>query len=138
MEAPAGSGSMFDSVAPYYDIANRFMSMGFDQSWRRSLVTALDLQEKDYVLDVSTGTADVAILMAKSLKSAGTVDGYPITGLDPSRNMLSHGAEKLRSEGVDKIVRLVQGDAQNMDEFPDESFDKISQSFGIRNVPDRQ
>jgi demethylmenaquinone methyltransferase/2-methoxy-6-polyprenyl-1,4-benzoquinol methylase len=136
-DAPAGSGAMFDSVAPFYDIANRFMSFGFDQSWRKSLVTALHLSTQDAILDVSTGTADVAIQMAYNLKRLGKHSGNSIVGLDPSANMLAYGAAKLKKDNIHELVSLVQGDAQDMVDHRDESFDKISQSFGIRNVPDR-
>ena len=133
-----GSGEMFDHIAAYYDNANRFMSMDQDQSWRRHLVQLLDLQYNDKVLDMSTGTGDVAILIAKKLQTLGKKDGHPVTGFDPSSNMLSFAAQKVKNAQLDKLVTLMQGDAQYMKGLNRNSFDKISMSFGIRNVPDRK
>ena len=133
-----GSGEMFDGIAPFYDTANRFMSLGLDQSWRRQLVKLLNLQASDRVLDVSTGTGDVAILIAKKMQSLGKKDGQPITGFDPSNNMLSFAASKLEQEKLTSMVKLIQGDAQHMKGIGSNSFDKITMSFGIRNVPDRK
>lgn len=133
-----GSGQMFDGIAPYYDTANRFMSLGLDQSWRRKLVQLLHLQANDRVLDVSTGTGDVAILIAKKMQSLGKKDGQPITGFDPSSNMLSFATSKVKQEQLTGMIKLIQGDAQNMKGIGRNSFDKITMSFGIRNVPDRK
>lgn len=132
-----GSGSMFDSIAPYYDSANRMMSLGLDQSWRKSLVDMLDLKKDDSVLDISTGTGDVAIWIAKKLQSLGKTGGQPITGLDPSSKMLLFAAAKISGGGFDKLIKLTEGDAQNMVELKNDRYDKVTMSFGIRNVPDR-
>ena len=105
-----GSGAMFDSIAAYYDTANRLMSLGFDQSWRRHMIRLLRLQKHDRVLDVSTGTGDVAILIAQQLQALGTTSGQPVVGFDPSPNMLSHAADKLQRGGWTSLVRLMQVD----------------------------
>ena len=136
-EQVLGSGAMFDSIAAYYDTANRLMSLGWDQSWRRQLILLLRLEKDDRVLDVSTGTGDVAILIARQLQTLGVTQGQPVMGFDPSSNMLSHAADKVARVGLTPIVRLVQGDAQAMRGIGSSSFDKVTMSFGIRNVPDR-
>jgi demethylmenaquinone methyltransferase / 2-methoxy-6-polyprenyl-1,4-benzoquinol methylase len=135
--AAMGSGSMFDSIAPYYDSANKVMSLGFDQSWRQSLVDKLELVDQDVILDVSTGTGDVAILVAKKLQNLGRKDGQPVTGFDPSAKMLSFAAKKIEDGKLKDLIQLVQGDAQNMDTLKDNYYSKVAMSFGIRNVPDR-
>ena len=132
-----GSGLMFDSIAPYYDSANKIMSLGLDQSWRKSLVDALDLRTNDLVLDISTGTGDVAIWLAKKFQLLGKTDGQPITGLDPSSKMLSYAAAKISGGGLDKLIKLIEGNAESMDKLKNDYYDKVTMSFGIRNVPDR-
>lgn len=125
-----GSGKMFDKFAGYYDIGNRFMSLGQDQSWRFGLLAEAGIAESDNVLDLATGSADVAIAASTSFKAKTVV------GLDPSVEMLRVGKSKVESLGLQNI-ELVEGDAQSMPEFEDGRFDKITMSFGIRNVPDR-
>lgn len=129
-DIPYGSGKMFDKFAKYYDIGNRFMSLGQDQSWRKALLAAAEVRSDDTLLDLATGSADVAIA-AKSLFNAKTV-----IGLDPSFEMLKMGRSKIVTLGLSDI-QLVEGDAQSMPEFKDGTFDKITMSFGIRNIPDR-
>uniref|UniRef100_A0A7S3JWZ7 2-methoxy-6-polyprenyl-1,4-benzoquinol methylase, mitochondrial n=1 Tax=Aureoumbra lagunensis TaxID=44058 RepID=A0A7S3JWZ7_9STRA len=123
-----GHGSMFDRIAGRYDRTNRVMSLGMDKGWRRVLVRALDLKANDNVLDLATGTADVAILEAHA--GAGKV-----LGIDPSANMISIGREKLVHESVQDRVSLELGDATQLDTLTNKSFDKISIAFGIRNIP---
>jgi demethylmenaquinone methyltransferase/2-methoxy-6-polyprenyl-1,4-benzoquinol methylase len=125
-----GSGKMFDKFAEYYDIGNRFMSLGQDQKWRIALLTEASVNSEDVLLDLATGSADVAIA-ASYLFGARSV-----VGLDPSVEMLKVGRSKVSEAGISNI-ELVEGDAQSMPEFKDGKFDKITMSFGIRNVPDR-
>ena len=127
---PFGSGKMFDKFAEYYDIGNRFMSLGQDQKWRDTLLREAEIGVTDSVLDLATGSADVAIAARKIFKA------NKVVGLDPSVEMLRVGREKIASEGLNGI-NLVEGDAQTMPEFKDAEFTKITMSFGIRNVPDR-
>lgn len=129
--ARAGSGAMFDNIAPRYDLLNRLMSFGVDQGWRRRTVAALDLGRCQRVLDLATGTADLAIQVAE----AGT--GVEVVGLDPSEGMLEIGRDKIQAAGLAERVRLVQGDAEKLP-FDDDSFDGVCMAFGIRNVPDRK
>lgn len=122
-----GSGRMFDRIAPRYDRLNRIMSFGMDRRWRRALIAALPDGE---VLDVATGTADVAIALAQ--RGLDTL----VTGLDPSVGMLEFGREKVDTLGFAQRIELVEGDAQRMP-FADDTFAGSCISFGIRNVPDR-
>lgn len=125
-----GSGKMFDKFAEYYDVGNRFMSLGQDQRWRSGLLREAEVGADDDVLDLATGSADVAIAASTKFSAKSVV------GLDPSVEMLKVGRVKIASAGISNI-ELVEGDAQSMPEFKDRQFDKITMSFGIRNVPDR-
>ena len=127
-----GSGAMFDRIAPRYDFLNRVLSLGIDQSWRTraARALALPLDRPSRVLDLATGTADLAIRIA-TLHPLATV-----VGTDPSREMLARGVEKVRTRALHDRVTLGAGDAQSVQE-PDASFDGACIAFGIRNVPDR-
>jgi demethylmenaquinone methyltransferase/2-methoxy-6-polyprenyl-1,4-benzoquinol methylase len=130
LTARDGSGAMFDGIAARYDLVNRVISLGIDQSWRRKTVGALKLGPGHRVLDLATGTADLAIQVARSEASVSVV------GLDPSGKMLDVGRVKVQRAGLEGRVELVQGDAQALP-FADSSFDSVCIAFGIRNVPDR-
>jgi demethylmenaquinone methyltransferase/2-methoxy-6-polyprenyl-1,4-benzoquinol methylase len=123
-----GSGAMFDAIAPRYDLLNRLMSFGVDGRWRRRTVRALALGAGPRVLDVATGTGDLAIAIARRHRDAHVV------GVDPSAGMLAIGRTKAARFG-DRI-EMVEGDAQQL-AFADASFDGACIAFGIRNVPDR-
>lgn len=123
---------MFDGIANRYDLINRVMSLGLDQSWRRRLIRALDLSPGDSILDLATGTADVAIMAAKTAKGLNRV-----VGVDPSSEMLKIGREKVSSLGLSGIVDLQLGDATTLQNLPNASYDKVSMAFGIRNIRDR-
>lgn len=127
-----GSGGMFDAIAHRYDLLNRVISLGVDQGWRRRTVESLALAGRGpaEVLDLATGTADLAMLIARKLPEAR------VTGLDPSRNMLSVGERKVREAHLDTRITLVEGDAQALP-FEDGRFAGTTIAFGIRNVPDR-
>ena len=125
-----GSGAMFDAIAERYDLVNRIISLGIDQSWREKTVAALNLEQGARVLDLATGTGDLAIQIAKD------VPGSLVVGLDPSANMLAIGQRKIHEAMLGHQIELVVGDAQAL-EFADASFDGVSIAFGIRNVPDR-
>jgi demethylmenaquinone methyltransferase / 2-methoxy-6-polyprenyl-1,4-benzoquinol methylase len=128
---PLGSGQMFDGIAARYDLVNRVISLGIDQSWRRRTVRALRLRPGARVLDLATGTADLALLVANSEPSAHVV------GVDPSEKMLAIGRGKVEKAGLAPRIELVVGDAETLP-FPDRSFDGVCIAFGIRNVPDRE
>ncbi len=125
-----GSGEMFDGIATRYDRLNRILSLGLDRRWRKKLVRALACSGEAELLDVATGTADVALAIARALPQSR------VTGLDPSSGMLEVGRQKVDAAGLAARIELVEGDAQAMT-FDDDSFNAACISFGIRNVPDR-
>jgi demethylmenaquinone methyltransferase/2-methoxy-6-polyprenyl-1,4-benzoquinol methylase len=125
-----GSGAMFDKIAHRYDFVNRVLSFGIDKSWRRRTVKRLQLGEHPRVLDVATGTGDLAIDIARM------VPGARVFGLDPSPNMLAIAAQKIEKRGLTDRVTLVEGDAQALP-YADCEMDAATIAFGIRNVPDR-
>jgi len=126
-----GSGAMFDRIAPRYDLLNRLISLGLDQGWRKKLVRAVGAAgSPGRVLDVATGTADVALAVARAYPDAR------VTGLDPSAGMLEVGRRKAAAPVLAGRVDLVPGDAQALP-FPASRFDASCVAFGIRNVPDR-
>jgi demethylmenaquinone methyltransferase/2-methoxy-6-polyprenyl-1,4-benzoquinol methylase len=138
-----GSGEMFDKIAARYDTLNRVLSLGLDQRWRRKVVRALGLDPKSRskeqgawygehprVLDVATGTGDLAIEIARACPGAS------IIGLDPSAKMLAVGQQKLAKRGLAERISLVVGDAQALPQANCE-IDAATIAFGIRNVPDR-
>lgn len=130
MNAPAGSGEMFDAIAPRYDLLNRLMSLGVDQSWRRKTVASLELRPGARVLDLATGTGDLALLIARMSPEVS------IVGVDPSRNMLDIGRQKVAAAELAHRVSLEVGRGEELP-FPNASFDGVTIAFGIRNVPDR-
>jgi demethylmenaquinone methyltransferase/2-methoxy-6-polyprenyl-1,4-benzoquinol methylase len=130
-EPRGGSGEMFDAIAPRYDLLNRLLSLGVDQRWRRLLVERLQLKAGALVLDLATGTADLAILIARSKPSVQVV------GVDPSTEMLKVGQVKIDAAGLASRVRLEVGHAEELTGFEARSVDAVSMAFGIRNVPDR-
>jgi demethylmenaquinone methyltransferase / 2-methoxy-6-polyprenyl-1,4-benzoquinol methylase len=135
-----GSGAMFDRIARRYDLLNRVLSLGLDQRWRRLTVAALQLQPGHRVLDLATGTGDLALAMLSGCPGASVV------GLDPSPQMLAHARAKAIRRGVRVEMNaaggpgglaLGVGEAEHLP-FADRSFDAVAIAFGLRNVPDRE
>lgn len=136
-----GSGSMFDKIAPFYDSTNRIMSLGMDISWRKKLLDSLDWKESNCgpVLDLATGTGDVALMIAERLDSL-KLDQVKIVGVDPSMGMLNLARIKA-SQGKDKGNRIsfLQGNSEDLTSlFKDATFKQVTMSFGIRNVINRK
>lgn len=129
-EQNLGSGAMFDSIAHRYDAVNRVLSLGTDQSWRRKTVKALQLGTQGRVLDLATGTADVALEILKQHPDATVI------GVDPSAEMLKIGKKKVAQAGLEPNISFVNGAAEALD-FPDATFDGVTMAFGIRNAADR-
>ena len=131
-----GSGQMFDRIAQRYDTVNRLLSLGQDQRWRRRVVRELFgkgaawFGEKPRVLDVATGTGDLAIAIAKACPGASVI------GLDPSPGMLEIAGKKIEKRGMASQISLTVGDAQELP-FKNCEIDAATIAFGIRNVPDR-
>ena len=125
-----GSGEMFDAIAERYDLLNRVLSLGLDAGWRRKAVRALRLPSTAEALDLATGTADLALEMARQHPLANVV------GLDPSGGMLRRGRRKVADSPSHDRIRLEQGSAESLP-FDEDSFDGVGMAFGIRNVTDR-
>jgi demethylmenaquinone methyltransferase/2-methoxy-6-polyprenyl-1,4-benzoquinol methylase len=125
-----GSGAMFDRIAARYDAMNRVLSFGLDRGWRRRAVRALRLGDRPRVLDLATGTGDLAIDIARMHPRAEVI------GLDPSPRMLAVAQAKLARRGLADRVTLVRGDAQHLP-YASCEMDAATIAFGIRNVPDR-
>ncbi len=117
---------MFDNIAPYYDFLNRFLSAGIDGSWRRKTISVLEKERPKTLLDIATGTADMAIEAAKRLNLE------KIIGVDISSEMLRIGRDKVKKKGLDGTITLEKGDSENLT-FKDNEFDAISAAFGVRN-----
>ena len=118
---------MFDRISPKYDLLNRLLSMGTDQGWRRKVIRLLGQEPVGQLLDVATGTADLAIMASKVAKQ--------VTGADISAGMLEHGRAKVEKAGLADRITLVQADAADLP-FPDNTFDAITVAFGVRNFED--
>jgi demethylmenaquinone methyltransferase/2-methoxy-6-polyprenyl-1,4-benzoquinol methylase len=121
---------MFDTIAQRYDLLNRILSLGLDRGWRRKAVRALQAPDGGRVLDLASGTADIAMTVAKHYPS------IEVLGIDPSAGMLEVGRTKITAAGLSERIQLQIGDAQSL-ELQDNSVDACSIAFGIRNVPDR-
>ncbi len=122
---------MFSAIAGSYDLLNRVLSFSIDGRWRKKLVKSARVTPDCRVLDVATGTADVAIAFA-TLSSARR-----IVGLDRSPGMLEVAHEKLRKQELESRIEIVEGDALDLP-FEDGSFDVVTIAFGLRNLPDFQ
>jgi demethylmenaquinone methyltransferase / 2-methoxy-6-polyprenyl-1,4-benzoquinol methylase len=127
-KSPARIAGMFDAIADRYDFLNTFLSAGLDRHWRRRAIGTLALTGRETLLDVCTGTADIAIGAAR--RSSGA---RHVVGVDFSGSMLVHGLEKVRANALEPRVRLVRGDAMKLP-VADASVDALTMGFGIRNV----
>ncbi len=121
--------SMFNKISGSYDLLNRMLSLGIDVRWRKILVQKLKLNGPDTILDVATGTADLAIAIAKAIPAA------QVTGLDIAEEMLQIGRKKTEEQDLTSRIILEVGDAENLP-YPDHSFDAITVAFGVRNFED--
>mmetsp|Transcript_23652 Transcript_23652/g.27352 ORF Transcript_23652/g.27352 Transcript_23652/m.27352 type:complete len:309 (+) Transcript_23652:166-1092(+) len=161
--ADHGSGSMFDLIATRYDFINRALALNLDIGWRKVMVREVtsngkifDMKDEDgndkndvHILDLATGTADVAILLAKeydqivskssgSTFSGGNKKNVHILGVDPSLNMITVGRQKIKSNDLTDKIKLEIGDARELTDLPDNKFSAGTMSFGIRNVPEKE
>lgn len=125
-----GSGGMFDGIAARYDLLNRLLSLGIDRAWRQATVNEIGVPGLNRVLDLATGTGDLALLIAARHPEAS------VDGVDPSSKMLEVGRQKVAARGLAGRVRLQIGIAETLP-YPDRHFDAVTIAFGIRNVPDR-
>lgn len=116
---------MFDNIAPKYDLLNHVLSMKIDVLWRNTLVKWMNADQPKLVLDVATGTGDLAIAVQK-----GT--GAKMIGLDLSQQMLNVGIEKIKKINLTDQIEMIKGDAENLP-FESNKFDAVSVAFGVRN-----
>ena len=116
---------MFDNISGNYDQLNRVISFGIDVKWRKKVLQIISNSNPDKILDIATGTGDLAILMAKT-------NANKIIGLDISAGMLEVGQQKILDKNLSKTIEMVLADSENMP-FEDNYFDAITVAFGIRN-----
>lgn len=117
---------MFNDIAPKYDFLNRFLSLGIDKGWRRKAVAKIGKANPSSLLDVATGTGDMAILAAEKLHL------NRIEGIDISEGMLEIGRKKIAAKNFSKSIHLSVGDSANI-QFTDNEFDAATVAFGVRN-----
>ncbi|MBU7315886.1 demethylmenaquinone methyltransferase [Paenibacillus sp. SM 69] len=121
--------SVFESIAPKYDLMNDILSFRRHKAWRNFTMKKMDVKPGATAIDLCCGTGDWTISLAKASGSGN------IVGLDFSQNMLDVGEEKVKRLGMDKQIKLVQGNAMALP-FDDNSFDYATIGFALRNVPD--
>ncbi len=116
---------MFDTISGNYDNLNRVISFGIDIKWRKKVLALVAKTNPDTILDIATGTGDLAILMAQT-------NANKIIGLDISEGMLEVGKKKISSKNLSNTIEMILGDSENMP-FEDNYFDAITVAFGVRN-----
>lgn len=116
---------MFDNISGDYDGLNRVISFGIDIKWRKKVVQIVKDSHPKTILDIATGTGDLAINLAET-------NADKIVGLDISRGMLDVGIEKIKNKNLDSKIEMILGDSENMP-FADNTFDAITVAFGVRN-----
>lgn len=116
---------MFDNISGNYDGLNRVISFGIDVKWRKKVIELVKAASPDSVLDIATGTGDLAISMTNTNASR-------IVGLDISEGMLDVGRKKIKDKGLAERIEMIQADSEALP-FEDNSFDAITVAFGIRN-----
>jgi demethylmenaquinone methyltransferase/2-methoxy-6-polyprenyl-1,4-benzoquinol methylase len=119
---------MFDTISTNYDGLNRVISFGIDVKWRKKVVQLVGNTNPDSVLDIATGTGDLAISLAGTGASQ-------VIGLDLSEGMLAVGRKKIAEKGLSERIEMIQGDSEALP-FEDNSFDGITVAFGVRNFED--
>lgn len=117
---------MFDAIAGKYDFMNRALSLGIDQSWRKQAIALFKKEQPQHLLDVATGTGDMALLAANILHPK------KITGIDLSEKMLQIGNEKIVTAKTATQIELLQGDSERIN-FGNDTFDGVMVAFGVRN-----
>lgn len=116
---------MFNTISQEYDGLNRVISLGIDIKWRKKVVEIVGRNNPKQILDIATGTGDLAIMMSQ-------LDPEKIIGLDISPGMLAVGKQKIAKSNLSEKIEMVIGDSENMP-FKDSTFDAITVSFGVRN-----
>ncbi len=131
-EKGRGIRDMFDRIAPRYDLLNRVLSLGIDRRWRRFAVRQLNVPPGGMVLDIATGTGDVALEVARQTDAS-----VRIVGSDFTQGMLVLGRDKIAASPFRERILLINAPCEAMP-HPDALFDGVTIAFGIRNVVDRQ
>jgi demethylmenaquinone methyltransferase / 2-methoxy-6-polyprenyl-1,4-benzoquinol methylase len=126
-KTPTRIAGMFDAIAPRYDLLNHVLSAGLDRRWRNIAVDALELAAGARLLDLCTGTGDLAVAVVRRSPQSSVI------GVDFAAEMLKLGRDKVRHLGLGKCIRLVRGDATRIP-LADGSVDAATVAFGIRNV----
>jgi demethylmenaquinone methyltransferase/2-methoxy-6-polyprenyl-1,4-benzoquinol methylase len=116
---------MFDTISKDYDGLNRVISFGIDIKWRKRVVALLKKKSPQTILDIATGTGDLAIALVKT-------GARKIIGLDISPGMLAVGKDKVKHKNLDNTIEMIVGDSEKLS-FADNSFDAVTVSFGVRN-----
>lgn len=116
---------MFDNISGNYDGLNRVISFGIDIKWRKKVVKLVNAKNPEKILDIATGTGDLAIALAAT-------NAKKIVGLDISPGMLAVGEEKIKQKNLSGIIDMMLGDSEALP-FPDNEFDAITVAFGVRN-----
>ena len=116
---------MFDGISTEYDALNRKISLGIDVKWRRRVVDLLIPKKPESILDIATGTGDLALALTATKASR-------IVGLDISAGMLSVGKDKVKLENLENTIEMVIGDSEALT-YDDNSFDAVTVAFGVRN-----
>lgn len=123
--------TMFNDIAGKYDFMNRFLSAGIDVSWRKKAIKELKKDNPKLILDVATGTADMALMAYKAIKPE------KIVGIDISDKMLEIGRQKVEKENLGTKIELLSGDSETI-KFADNTFDAVMVAFGVRNFENLQ
>jgi len=116
---------MFDAIAERYDFLNHFLSLGIDILWRKRAIKEISKINPKSILDIATGTGDLAIAACK-------LKPKKVLGVDISNNMLDFGRVKIKKKGLDNIIEMSYGDSENL-QLEDNSFDAVTAGFGVRN-----
>jgi demethylmenaquinone methyltransferase/2-methoxy-6-polyprenyl-1,4-benzoquinol methylase len=121
---------MFDNIAHHYDFLNHFLSMGIDKLWRKKAIGELKTVHPKRILDIATGTGDLAL-------SALKLNPTEIVGVDISEEMLVFARKKIEKAGKSDVIHFAKGDSEQL-QFPDQSFDGAMAAFGVRNFENLQ
>lgn len=116
---------MFDTISGNYDGLNRVISFGIDAKWKKKILKIIASKNPEKILDIATGTGDMAILMSQT-------NAAKIIGLDISAGMLEVGRKKIAAKNLTEKIEMIQGDSENLP-FENDSFDAITVAYGIRN-----
>ncbi len=131
LEALPGEGkkekvrNMFNNIAERYDFLNHFLSFGIDYHWRNQVLKIIKAKKPQSILDIATGTGDLAILSSKA-------NPHSIVGIDISEEMLKVGINKVKRKQLDSLIELKQADSEDLP-FEDNKFDLAMVAFGVRN-----